>query len=46
MRLTTGGWDFGRSRTRAHAALRRHLDEDLAHGFAAGSRCAMEFTLS
>ena len=27
-------------------ALRRHLDEDLAHGFAAGSRCAMEFTLS
>lgn len=31
---------------RLTAALRRHLDEDLAHGFAAGSRCAMEFTLS
>jgi predicted N-acetyltransferase YhbS len=27
-------------------ALRRHLAEDLAHGFAADSRCAMEFTLS
>jgi hypothetical protein len=31
---------------RLTAALRRHLDEDLAHGFAVGSRCAMEFTLS
>lgn len=31
---------------RLTVALRRHLDEDLAHGFAVGSRCAMEFTLS
>ncbi|MDW5500461.1 GNAT family N-acetyltransferase [Pseudomonas lundensis] len=31
---------------RLSASLRHQLAEELAHGFAAGSRCAMEFTLS
>ncbi|MBO2006859.1 GNAT family N-acetyltransferase [Serratia marcescens] len=42
---TGGGISAARGRV-AHGRPAAAPDEDLAHGFAAGSRCAMEFTLS